>query len=306
MSITAELTRISQAKSDIIQAIADKGVSVPSGSKLDDFPALISSISGGGEFDITNIVPIVPVSKIYVVDDNGYIGYDITKYFQYVNQTIYHNFAILASGNDFSQMGLGQVTITPTSTDNIGGREYSTVTIGGVTWMSENLDFKFSGLVVGSSGTTYDEPRANYYSNNEAQYGYDGNKYGLMYNWVAVNYLHTHRSTLIPGWHVPTNAEWQSLISTAGGSSLAGTKLKSDTEWTSGAGDNVLGFNALPAGYYDATFSAKGTRCNFFTSTDNGNNNVYGIKFGTSSTVETTPYMLKRAQISLRLVKDSA
>lgn len=48
MSIASEITRLQGVKSNILDAIAAKGVSVPSGAKLADCPALISSISGGG------------------------------------------------------------------------------------------------------------------------------------------------------------------------------------------------------------------------------------------------------------------
>ena len=48
MSIASEITRLQGVKSDILQAISDKGVDVPAGSALDDCPGLIASISGGG------------------------------------------------------------------------------------------------------------------------------------------------------------------------------------------------------------------------------------------------------------------
>lgn len=46
MSIASEITRLQGVKSDILQAIAGKGVTVPAGSMLDDCPALIASIPG--------------------------------------------------------------------------------------------------------------------------------------------------------------------------------------------------------------------------------------------------------------------
>lgn len=46
MSIESEITRLQGVKSDILQAISDKGVVVPVGSALDDCPSLISQISG--------------------------------------------------------------------------------------------------------------------------------------------------------------------------------------------------------------------------------------------------------------------
>lgn len=48
MSIASEITRLQGVKSDILQAISDKGVTVPAGSALDDCPDLIASIPSGG------------------------------------------------------------------------------------------------------------------------------------------------------------------------------------------------------------------------------------------------------------------
>lgn len=46
--IKASVKRIQQAKTDIVNAIETKGVSVPDGAKIDDMPELISHIAGGG------------------------------------------------------------------------------------------------------------------------------------------------------------------------------------------------------------------------------------------------------------------
>lgn len=48
MSIASEITRLQGVKADILQAIADKGVTVPVGSALDDCPQLIADIPSGG------------------------------------------------------------------------------------------------------------------------------------------------------------------------------------------------------------------------------------------------------------------
>lgn len=48
MSIASEITRLYGVRSDIFTAITNKGVTVPSGSQLDDAPTLIGSISAGG------------------------------------------------------------------------------------------------------------------------------------------------------------------------------------------------------------------------------------------------------------------
>ena len=48
MSIASEITRLQGVKSDILTAIADKGVTVPADSALDDCPGLIGDIPTGG------------------------------------------------------------------------------------------------------------------------------------------------------------------------------------------------------------------------------------------------------------------
>ena len=63
MSISSEITRISNAKTAIAQSIANKGVTVPSGTKIDGMAALIDSIQTGG----TAVQP----SKALTVTSNG-------------------------------------------------------------------------------------------------------------------------------------------------------------------------------------------------------------------------------------------
>lgn len=48
MSIASEISRIAQNVTDSLAAVADKGVTVPSGSTIDDLPDLIAQITGGG------------------------------------------------------------------------------------------------------------------------------------------------------------------------------------------------------------------------------------------------------------------
>ena len=55
MSVQSEIDRIAGAKSDIATAITNKGVTVPSGTKLDGMAALIGSIESGGSGGKINI-----------------------------------------------------------------------------------------------------------------------------------------------------------------------------------------------------------------------------------------------------------
>lgn len=127
---------------------------------------------------------------------------------------------------------------------------YATVTIGTQVWMAENL--RTTSFNDGTPITLATAASANvtspiycWYDNNEQAFK---NTYGALYNWYAVN-----TGKLCPvGWHVPTDADWTTLVTTLGGSNVAGGKLKESgfNHWRSpneGA-TNSSGFNALPGG----------------------------------------------------------
>ena len=304
MSIASEITRLQGVKADILQAISDKGVDVPVGSTLGDCPDLIASISGGGGGVSPYLKNIMPTTGVKVVDDNGYIGGDFLGVY-YPNTNYYNNFAIVVPGADYSSMGLGQVTIVDNTT-TIGGRVYKTVTIGGKTWLAENLDYKFSGCGIGGSGTP-STPNAWYYNNDEATYGIDGvRKCGLLYNWYAVKFLNDHRSDLIPGWHVPTNDEWSALANAVGGANVAGTRLKAaNVDWaTSWGGTDDYEFEAFPAGGYSGSFGNLGIRAFFYTSSEYNSSNTYYVDLSISNSLDSYAGA-KNFGKSVRLVKDS-
>ena len=310
MSIASEITRLQGVKADILQAIRDKGVDVPVGSALGNCPALIASISGGGGGGgVPRLKNIMPTTGVKVVDGRGYIGGDFLSAY-YPSPNYYNNFAVVIPGADYSASSLGTVTFVDTTT-TIGGRVYRTVTIGGATWLAENLDYKFSGCGIGGSDIP-STPNAWYYNNSEATYGWEGKKYGLLYNWYAVKLLNDNRSELMPGWHVPSTTEWDALESAVGGASTASTVLKSTTDWTSGAGTDVYGFTALPSGKYGGSnggsnggsFSDLGSYANFWTSTEYDSGLAYLRIFNPGPSLISV-YNGKTVGYSVRLVKDS-
>lgn len=306
MSIASEITRLQGVKTNILQAIRDKGVEVPVGSALGDCPALIASISGGGGGGgVPYLKNIMPTTGVKVVDENGYIGGDFLGVY-YPSTNYYNNFAVVIPGADYSNMGLGSVTFVDT-TATIGGRVYRTVTIGGATWLAENLDYKFSGVDIGPSDSP-SSPAAWYYNNDEATYGIDGTrKCGLLYNWHAVKLLNDNRSELIPGWHVPTTSEWDALASAVGGTNVAGTRLKAaNVDWaTSWGGADDYGFGVLPAGRYNGSFNILGSNAIFWTASEYSSSNAYYRHFDTGSSMNSNDNT-KSNGYSVRLVKDSA
>ena len=75
MSISSEITRLTQAKADIKTAIESKGVTVPSSAKLDDYPDYIDDIEQGSTPNLqTKSVSITENGTTTVEPDPGYDG----------------------------------------------------------------------------------------------------------------------------------------------------------------------------------------------------------------------------------------
>ena len=185
----------------------------------------------------------------------------------------------------------------------IGGKSYPCVKIGNKWWMAENLDYKFSGLTVGASGSSDSEPRGNYYDNNEAFYGANGARYGLMYNFPAVQYLGDHPELLPAGWRVPTMDDWNNLITTVGGASVAGRKLKSASGWVRNGIDSYK-LSIQPGGQMmGGSFSQVSRFGSYWTATsyDSFNSRMVLFTFNDNSAENVYP---NAAQLSLRLCMD--
>jgi uncharacterized protein (TIGR02145 family) len=133
---------------------------------------------------------------------------------------------------------------------DIDGNVYQTVRIGTQVWMKENLKVSrfrngtaIPNKVSNSDWVSSYTPGYCNFSNLVS----NGNIYGKIYNWYAVN----DPNGLCPtGWHIPSDAEFQQLVNYLGGSTIAGGKLKSTNLWSppnTGA-NNLSGFTNLPAG----------------------------------------------------------
>jgi uncharacterized protein (TIGR02145 family) len=149
-----------------------------------------------------------------------------------------------------------------------------TIVIGTQQWQAKNLDVAFYRN--GDPIPQVTDPTAwaalttgawCYYNNDSTQ----GNKYGKLYNWYAVN---DPRGLAPQGWHIPSDAEWTILETTLGGSSVAGGKMKEAgmLNWAipNTGGNNNSGFGGLPGGnrYGDGTFGAVGDFGFWWSSTE--------------------------------------
>ena len=198
---------------------------------------------------------------------------------------------------------------TPASITDIEGNVYKIVTIGTQTWMAENL--KTTKLTDGTSITvvTDNTPWLNSASASICYpYNDNGNKaiYGVLYNWFAVN-----TGKLCPdGWHVATDADWTTLVTYAGGTDIAGGKLKETgtSHWNdpnTGAADE-FGFRALPGGmrYNSGTFSNTGSLCVWWSSTEDGNLNAWSCSVVSGASVANRYSFAKQYGLSVRCVKN--
>jgi uncharacterized protein (TIGR02145 family) len=137
-----------------------------------------------------------------------------------------------------------------TSIRDTMGNVYATVAISNQCWMGSNLrtsrfrngDLIAFPLTAQSWSSTFTPAHSIY--NNSAT---NDSIYGRLYNAYAAA---DSRGLCPTGWHVPTDAEWNSLTNTLGGSLTAGFAMKNTSGWaSSGNGTNSSGFTALPSGF---------------------------------------------------------
>jgi uncharacterized protein (TIGR02145 family) len=100
--------------------------------------------------------------------------------------------------------------------------DYRTVKIGSQVWMAENFNFNLSGSMC--------------YKNQECNCA----TLGRFYDWVTAMALPDscytssctaqitakHRGICPSGWHIPSVADWDVLVNYAGGTDIAGARLK--------------------------------------------------------------------------------
>lgn len=161
------------------------------------------------------------------------------------------SFYYYSGSNWVSLTGSGPGGNSPSVCIDYDGNAYPTFTIATQTWMAENLRVTKYRNGDAIPNVTDDAAWAILLSDAYCWYQNDqatNAKYGALYNWDAIN---DSRGLCPQGWHVPTDAEWTTLTSYLGGTSVAGGKMKSISAlWTSGNTDatNNSGFSGLPGG----------------------------------------------------------
>ena len=195
------------------------------------------------------------------------------------------------------------------------------VTIGTQIWSSTNLDvttYRDGTLIPQVTDPTQWVNLTTgawcYYANNTA----NGTTYGKLYNWYAVAGIHdtdpsTPNKILAPlGWHVPTDAEWTTLITFLGGESVAGGKMKSTgtSLWQTPntAATNESGFTGLPGGSFSSTgtFTGIGTGVYWWSSSEHSTITNYALdrllSYGNGTVIRTGN--VKFCGFSVRCLRD--
>jgi len=202
------------------------------------------------------------------------------------------------------------------------GNVYHTLVINDQLWMKEDLR---TGKYSDGSGILsglYDDvewasagPALTIYQSDIDGLDSDGemiDTYGILYNWYAV----TSTTGLCPtGWRVPTDEDWDKLITYLGGDAVAGGKLKSERtdpsahpRWDSPNTDAIdeMGFAALPTGYRSSIGEDYGLGyCKYYWSASEYDSN-FGVCYYLSSDDGTMEkyYKRKRSGYAVRCIKE--
>jgi len=210
---------------------------------------------------------------------------------------------------------LGPIIFNPdltygTMTD-YDGNIYKTITIGTHTWMAENLrttKYRNGDLIdnVTDNAAWIALSTGAYCWNNNDVASYKA-IYGALYNWYAVA---DSRKIAPEGWHVPTDAEWTTLIDYFGGWYAGGELKETGMEhWASPntSATNGSGFTALPGGdrFYDGgTFNDVGRTGLWWSSTSFDATMAWCRKLGYYGALFVNGYYVKQYGFSVRCIKD--
>ncbi|MDR2693875.1 MAG: fibrobacter succinogenes major paralogous domain-containing protein [Chitinispirillales bacterium] len=204
--------------------------------------------------------------------------------------------AVSAFGQTWKDIA-GVANKTATVTDKRDGQKYRAVTIGGKTWMAEDLNYKTGNSWCYNDSDSYCK------------------KYGRLYDWE------TAKTACLAGWHLPTVQEWDNLSEAVGGVRKsvkigsedvfywdgAGKKLKSTSGWyDNGNGTDNYGFTALPGGGRSSggRFLNAGNNGHWWTATENGSGNAYlrDMRYNSDNVYEY--YFVAGIGFSVRCVRD--
>ena len=223
---------------------------------------------------------------------------------------------ILISYNVFGQIfPMGFISKQEGGTATVYDDTYTT--IGTQKWLDHDFDI-----------TTYNDGTAILYVANAAEWAsantsvtgawcyaeYDLNTNIKLYNYYAIN--NTSNGGLIPnGWHLPTQAEYETMISfIGGGGTNQALKLMSPDFISASTGEpigsaatNEFGFNALRTKYMKNSGTISGFQSNWWTATVQTSDAYYfktETSNGESYKLNVSKTLAFGSGLAIRLLKD--
>ena len=225
----------------------------------------------------------------------------------------YRAFARNAAGIAYGETKQFETKVLYTPGDSITdqqGIKYPTIEILGKRWMAENLRSSVyrdgTQITNAKTATEWANQSGGAWCNYDNQAAND-KIYGKLYNWLAVK----GTKELCPaGWKVPSDADWDNLISYLGDVNKAGLKMRTTgtSLWNApnqGA-TNSSGFSGVPGGNRGdfGAFGFKGSAAFFWTSTEfNSMYSRFRSLNGDLSTV-TDGYDRKKIGMSVRCIEE--
>jgi uncharacterized protein (TIGR02145 family) len=202
-------------------------------------------------------------------------------------------------------------------TDSRDSNTYDAVLIGTQTWMAENLNY--------NTNTTGSKCYADGV-NGVFRDSIDKNcaTYGRLYDWATAMKIDAscntktitacgatvspsnHQGVCPSGWHIPSDGDWDVLMTAVGGSSTAGTKLKAKNGWKSnGNGIDIYGFSALPGGNgVSSYFLSVGNTGYWWSASEYLSDGAYSRKLTTDSQYAYYDRLNKISLFSVRCLQD--
>jgi len=183
--------------------------------------------------------------------------------------------------------------------------QWQPLTIGSQVWMLKNLnvDHYRNGDSIPEILVNQEIGRCGFYNNDSAM----GAIYSKLYNWYAVN---DKRGLAPTGWHIPSNEEWERLITYLGGNNDASVKMKESgtLHWQSpnSGATNSSGFSALPGGGHFFYGADSGVRSygNWWSSTEYDIHGAWAVMLRYDNSLVFIGYLEKVTGFSVRCIKD--
>ncbi|SDD25238.1 fibrobacter succinogenes major paralogous domain-containing protein [Williamwhitmania taraxaci] len=228
--------------------------------------------------------------------------------------------------DDTPRVGKSTAVFNPDKTygtmTDIEGNVYRTITIGTQTWMAENLrTTRYRNGDPIPNGATTDWPLSDNTPGGYCSYNNTSDPdtiatFGLLYNGYAVL---DSRNLAPEGWHIPTAAEWDTLIAYVaagegitqnGINTVAGGKLRETgtLHWgRANRATNSSGFTALPGGSRGPgkpSFDHVGYTCFFWSSTIYDSYSLWYSSSSSDFLSFGTVMFSKPCGMSVRCIKD--